>query len=114
MSREPSTGSDPITMSLASARKNAGENPPPLRPVRLGPASVTVEGRGDGAILMRSPQALPPYPDTLTERLAYWAKTAPERIFLAQRDSAGGWRTLNNAATFAAVRALAAALLERD
>jgi feruloyl-CoA synthase len=114
MSREPSTGSDLIAMSLASARKHAGENPPPLRPVRLGPASVTVERRGDGAILMRSPEPLPPYPETLTERLAYWAKTAPQRIFLAQRDSAGGWRTLSYAATFDAVRAFAAALLERD
>ena len=101
-------------MSLASARKHAGENRPPLRPVRLGPASVTVERRGDGAILMRSPEPLPPYPETLTERLAHWAKTAPERIFLAQRDPAGGWRTLSYAATFAAVRAIAAALLERD
>jgi feruloyl-CoA synthase len=114
MSREPGTGSDLITMSLASARKHAGENPPPLRPVRLGPARVTVERRGDGAILMRSPEPLPPYPETLTERLAYWATTAPERIFLAQRDSAGGWRTLSYATTFAAVRAIAAALLERD
>ena len=101
-------------MSLASARKHAGEDRPPLRPVRLGPASVTVERRGDGAILMRSPEPLPPYPETLTERLAHWAKTAPERIFLAQRDPAGGWRTLSYAATFAAVRAIAAALLERD
>jgi feruloyl-CoA synthase len=101
-------------MSLASARKHAGEGRPPLRPVRLGPASVTVERRGDGAILMRSPEPLPPYPDTLTERLAHWAKTAPERIFLAQRDPAGGWRTLSYAATLLAVRAIAAALLERD
>ena len=101
-------------MSLASARKHAGEGRPPLRPVRLGPASVTVERRGDGAILMRSPEPLPPYPDTLTERLAYWAKTAPDRIFLAQRDPAGGWRTLSYAATLLAVRAIAAALLERD
>ena len=63
---------------------------------------------------MRSPEPLPPYPETLTERLAHWAKTAPERIFLARRDPAGGWRTLSYAATFAAVRAIAAALLERD
>ena len=28
-----------------------------------------------------------PYPEKLTERLAHWAKAAPERIFLAQRDA---------------------------
>ena len=78
--------------------------------VRLGPASVTVERRDDGAILMRSPEPVPPYPETLTERLARWAKTAPDRIFLAQRDLAGGWRTLSYAATFAAVLGLSRAL----
>ncbi len=88
--------------------------PAPLRRVRLGAANVAVERRSDGAILMRSPDALPPYPEKLTERLAYWATAAPARIFLAQRDSAGAWRTLTYAAAFAQVRAVAAALLERD
>src|SRR5947207_915607 len=90
-------------MSLASARKHAGENRPPLRPVRLGQASVTVEHRGDGAILMRSPEPLPPYPETLTQRLAHWGKTAPDRIFLAQRDPAGVWRTLSYPASMEVV-----------
>ena len=44
----------------------------------------------------------------------HWAEAAPERIFIAQRDAAGGWRTLTYAQTLAAVRAIAAALLERD
>ena len=65
-------------------------------------------------MLMRSPEPLTPYPENLTERLAYWAETAPDRTFLAQRDPAGGWRTLSYAATFAAVRAIAAALIARE
>jgi feruloyl-CoA synthase len=85
----------------------------PLRPVKLGPADVAVERRSDGAILMRSPHPLPPYPRMLTERLVHWAKASPERIFLAQRDAAGGWRTMSYAQTLAAVRAIAAALLAR-
>ena len=88
--------------------------PAPLRRVRLGAPNVVVERRRDGCILMRSPDALPPYPAKLTERLDYWAKAAPQRIFLAQRDSAGEWRTLTYAAAFAKVRAIAAALLARD
>ena len=88
--------------------------PAPLRRVRLGAPNVVVERRSDGCILMCSPDALPPYPAKLTERLDYWAKAAPERIFLAQRDSAGEWRTLTYAAAFAKVRAIAAALLARD
>jgi feruloyl-CoA synthase len=43
----------------------------------------------------------------------HWAKVAPDRIFLAQRDAAGAWRSMSYAQTVAAVRALAAALLER-
>ena len=85
----------------------------PLRAVKLGPADVLVERRADGTILMRSPHALPAYPRMLTERLVHWAKVAPDRIFLAQREAAGAWRSMSYAQTLAAVRALAAALLER-
>ena len=99
-------------MSSAPAKTGSTEQAP-LRPVRLGPASVDVEHRPDGAMLLRSPRALEPYPQKLTERLAYWAQAAPERIFLAQRDHAGAWRSVTYAAAFASVRAIAAALLAR-
>ena len=92
----------------------AGHEPAPLRPVRLGSADVVVERRSDGAILMRSPHKLPPYPQNLTQRLVHWANVAPDRVFLAQRDAAGAWRTLTYAQTLAEVRAIAAALLVRD
>jgi feruloyl-CoA synthase len=74
---------------------------------------VVVERRGGGTILMRSPHPLPAYPRMLTERLVHWSKVAPDRIFLAQRDAAGAWRSMSYAQTLAAVRALAAALLAR-
>src|SRR6478609_5804589 len=87
---------------------------PPLRAVRLAAPDVVIDHRPDGAILMRSPHPLPPYPETLTDRLEHWADAAPERIFLAQRDAAGGWRTLTYAAALAQMRAIAAALLQRE
>jgi feruloyl-CoA synthase len=86
----------------------------PLRAVKLGPADVAVERRCDGTILMRSPHQLPPYPQNLTQRLVHWAKTAPERIFLAQRSANGEWRTLTYSQALVQVRAVAAALLQRD
>ena len=101
-------------MSSASAKTLAAQNRPPLRPVKLGPPDVLVERRGDGAILMRSPHPLPSHPQKLTERLTHWAKTAPERAFLAQRDAAGGWRTMTYANTLMAVNSIAAALLQRN
>ena len=86
----------------------------PVRPVRLGPRDVTVERRRDGTIHLTSPHALAPYPEKLSERLEHWAATAPERVFLAQRDAAGGWRTLTYAETLESVRRIGAALLQRE
>jgi feruloyl-CoA synthase len=100
-------------MSTAPAKSRSGEQAP-LRPVRLGPASVEVERKPDGTILLRSPRALEPYPEKLTERLAHWGEAEPERIFLAQRDRTGAWRSVTYGAAFASVRAIAAALLERE
>ena len=100
-------------MSTASAKSRSGEQAP-LRPVRLGPASVEVERKPDGTILLRSPRALEPYPEKLTERLAHWGEAEPERIFLAQRDRTGAWRSVTYGAALASVRAIAAALLERQ
>jgi feruloyl-CoA synthase len=85
-----------------------------LRLVRLGPADVLLERRSDGAILVRSPHPLAPYGQKLTARLEHWASHAPDRVFLAQREPSGGWRTLTYAQTYAAVRGIAASLLERD
>jgi feruloyl-CoA synthase len=101
-------------MTKTDAKMFARHQAAPLRPVRLGPADAVVERRSDGAILMRSPHTLPPYPRNLTQRLVHWAKAAPDRVFLAQRDAAGAWRTLTYAQTLAEVRAIAAALLVRD
>jgi len=101
-------------MSGTPAKTHKAQSRPPLRPVRLGAARVTIERRDDGAILMRSPLPLPAHPKNLTDRLAYWADAAPDRVFLGQREASGAWRTLTYAETLAQVRAIAAALLARD
>ncbi len=85
----------------------------PARKVALGPADVAVERRSDGAILLRSPHALHPYPENLTSRLAHWARVAPERRLIAQRDAGGGWRSLNYGQALSRVRAIAQSLLDR-
>jgi feruloyl-CoA synthase len=101
-------------MSNATATAPCLQSRAPLRSVKLGPADVVVERRSDGAIVMRSPHPLPALPRNLTQRLVHWAHAAPDRVFLAQRDAAGGWRTISYAQALDAVRALAAALLTRD
>jgi feruloyl-CoA synthase len=82
--------------------------------VSLGVFKITQERRPDGARLMRSTAQLGDYPEQLTERLEHWGKAAPERVFLAQRDPTGGWRTLTYAQVLHEVRRIAAALLQRE
>ena len=98
-------------MTLTATKTQETSAKPPLRPVLLGPPDVVVERRSDGAIVLRSPHPLPAFPQKLTERLVHWAKAAPERVFLAQRDASGAWRTLTYADALTKVRAIAAALL---
>ncbi|HKE18024.1 MAG TPA: feruloyl-CoA synthase [Kofleriaceae bacterium] len=80
------------------------------RQLRLAPPLVDCERRGDGSIVLRSPQALGDHPRAVGERLAHWARAAPARTFLAER-SAGGWREIGYGEALEAVRALAEVLL---
>jgi len=85
----------------------------PVRKVPLGPADVQCERRPDGSFRVRSPHALAPFTARLTERLVHWAKAAPERAFIAQREANGAWRDLRYAEAYARVRAIGQAMLDR-
>jgi len=85
----------------------------PTRPVRLGPTNVRLERGAGGAIHLRSPAPLAPYPRHLVERLRYWAERDPQRILFAQR-SAAGWRTLTYGEALERSRRVAQALLDRE
>jgi feruloyl-CoA synthase len=83
----------------------------------FGPPEVIVERRPDGVILARSPYPVGPYPRAVTDWLDHWAAAAPERVFLAERDRAGGgeaWRKLTYAEARAAARNIAQGLIDRD
>jgi len=86
----------------------------PLAPLELLPARLEVTRLDGGGMILRSPFPLEPYPRCLGEKLEHWAGAAPERVFLAERDTAGGWRTVTYAEARAAARALGQALLDRD
>ena len=87
--------------------------PGPMRPVRLGEAGMLLDKRADGTLYARSPVALGPYPERLTDRLAHWARAAPERVFLAQRGKEGAWRRVTYGEALALIRRIGAALLKR-
>jgi feruloyl-CoA synthase len=85
----------------------------PLRAVRLGRPDVVLEQRPHGVIHIRAAQSLGRYRDNLSQPLEYWAKTAPDRVFLAQRDAQGEWRKLSYAQVLSDAKRIGAALLRR-
>src|SRR4051812_8682602 len=106
MSAKPSMSS-PIE---SAARAGSAH---PLRAISFGNPAVNIERRDDGAIYLRPKAKLGDYPVRLTDRLHYWAKAAPDRVFMAERDKGGGWRQITYAQLLASTRAIASALLAR-
>jgi len=86
----------------------------PYNPVRFGASETVVEKRPDGTMIARNPVTLGPYPRSTTERLDYWAEHAPDRVFLAQRDGSGPWRTITFKQAQISARGIAEALLRRS
>ena len=76
-------------------------------------AAVSIEPLSGGGMILRSPQALKPYARSIGEWLDRWAREAPARSFLAERDGMGGWRRLSYRDARIQARAIGAALLTR-
>ena len=85
----------------------------PLRAVRLGRPDAVLERRPDGVIHIRAAQSLGRYHENLSQPLEYWAKTEPDRVFLAQRDAQGQWRKLSYAQVLSDAKRIGAALFRR-
>jgi feruloyl-CoA synthase len=80
--------------------------------LRLAPARMDVERRGDGAILLRSPQKLGAHARAVGEWLLRWAAEAPDRVFLAERQGEV-WKELTYREALALARRIGQGLLER-
>jgi feruloyl-CoA synthase len=63
-------------------------------------------------MVLRSPQPLGAYPRCVGEWLVQWARQAPERVFLAERQG-DAWRKVTYAHALDAARRIGEALLER-
>jgi feruloyl-CoA synthase len=83
----------------------------PIRPVRLGSMAATAEPRADGTAIIRSVEALGPYPRAIVDALESWAQKTPDAILIADREGAG-WRELSYAQVRARIPPLAQALLD--
>ena len=96
------------TITLPKAQSVA-----PLRAISFTDPAVTIERRDDGTIYLRPKMPLGDYPSRLTDRLHHWARAAPDRIFMAERDGGRGWRQITYAELLTSSRHIASGLLAR-
>ena len=73
---------------------------------------ATVERRADGAVVLRSTEALRWYPPRLSDCLERYADEAPERVFAAQRRGGGDWCRVTYAQMLQRARAIGQSLVD--
>ena len=85
----------------------------PMKDLRMGTITVDVDRRPDGTVYVVPQAPLAAYPERMTDPLTKWAELAPSRVFLAQRNERGAWRSVTYGEAQSMVRRLGKALLER-
>ncbi len=65
-------------------------NAPKFRPFEFGITRAVREDR-DGCVYLRAENALMPYPERMTDRLAQWASERPDVTWMARRKDGGEW-----------------------
>jgi feruloyl-CoA synthase len=98
---------------LASREPRPRSGETPLRRFSIGSNAAHFEERADGAILVRPLERLGAFPEKLTDRFAHFAAVAPDRLWVAERDSAGEWRRVSYGEAFRAAKAIGAGLIRR-
>ncbi len=88
------------------------------RPLTFGVTRATLRDGAQGTHYLRADQALPPFPERITDRLVYWAKARPEQTVFARRTksadgSTGDWRHITFAQALDAARRIGQGLLNR-
>jgi feruloyl-CoA synthase len=77
-----------------------------------GVLEATVEQRADGSTVIRSTEALQPYPLRLSDRLEHWAREAPDRTLVARRGADGEWRRITFAQMLQRAQAVGQSLVD--
>ncbi|WP_235911819.1 feruloyl-CoA synthase [Mesorhizobium xinjiangense] len=83
-----------------------------VRPVRMGDLDVEIVSGRDGSLYLRPRAGLGHFPRSITDCLKNWARTAPERVFLADRGPDGAWRQLTYADAWVKAQSLGQYFLE--
>ena len=88
------------------------------RPLTFGVTRAVLRDGETGVHYLRADNALPPYPERLTDRLVHWAKELPDQTLFARRvknadGSTGDWRHISFAQALDAARRIGQGLLDR-
>lgn len=88
------------------------------RPLTFGVTRAVLRDGETGVHYLRADNALPPYPERLTDRLVHWAKERPDQTLFARRvknadGSTGDWRHISFAQALDAARRIGQGLLDR-
>jgi len=91
---------------------------PKYRPLEFGVTRVTLREGARGVSYLTADQPLKPYTHRITDRLVYWAHSAPDRTWMARRvrqadGSTGDWGHIAYAQALRSARAIGQALLDR-
>ncbi|GAB3495364.1 feruloyl-CoA synthase [Curvibacter fontanus] len=89
------------------------------RPLAFGVTRVALRQGAQGVQYLRAEPPLPPYPERMSDRLLHWARTTPDRVFIARRaplpgGGTGDWQQVSYARALQAARSIGQALLDRQ
>jgi feruloyl-CoA synthase len=76
------------------------------------PRELSIERRTDGTLILSSPLELGKCDWRITDFLPSWAKSVPDRIFLAQRNAKGGWDEITYREAWLQVQAVGQSLID--
>jgi feruloyl-CoA synthase len=88
------------------------------RPMTFGVTRAKLRDGATGVHYLLAENALPPYPERLTDRLVHWARERPEQTLFARREknadgTSGNWRHITFAQALDAARRIGQGLLDR-
>ena len=91
---------------------------PRYRPLTFGVTRAHLRRRDDGVQYLSAEQKLQPCARRMTDRFLHWARTDPDRVFIARRErladgTTGDWRRVSYGQALQAARSIGQALLDR-
>ena len=100
-----------MNSTMSKSAQAAGK--PPFRAINFAEPTVLRENRADGSTVLRAAQPLRAYDPNLARLFRRAVETQPDRLLMAERDSAGAWAGVTYAQARRKADAVAQALIDR-